>query len=701
MCGKKTKLEFYMSEIEKDLNQRFWINALDGKFMLYDRNTGNVHFCSDQENLLKMQKELSALPESKTIFMESKDNSFKINLSTVCNLHCDYCFRDKESHICTDVEAAKKIIDWILDVYARGFGFYSFALNMTSEALFELEKLQQIKAYLDERLNICFDLKEVTSVEVGRKYLSCFDSDLIGDLGNYVSAKNCVNKLNDLLSMRNLKDYFSVPEGMVIPEWERTQLENIDGLTERDVILANRRFLEVLFPETFKLKANYVLYVCTNGTICSDEVISFLKEIGLKRICVSLDGPASVQDKHRYFYNGNGSFVPIMKNIRKFKAAGFEIEIAAVITRDFLKPLRLVEFFKEIGADAVGMNVVRAGKGASLDLDDAKNLLSGYRDLFNRIFDDAVMGDYSLIRLLQNDICFAAVKHVLSKTRLLKRCKWNEELVFDSKGNVYSCDYFIGKKEFLRGSIESNKLKEIGSGKLFVEEREPCKDCWCKYMCGGTCFHNSYVKTGDLAVAESVECFISKGLRELGMELIHKLVRAGVNLFEFGKYLGFQIDSLLNFTKEFTFQNGLLHEFKGTLVEFKNEMEKVISFLKDLNVQHKEEIYISVEGIESFGENKLLKFKVMIPTLKEIDEQRLSSTNYKVIRNYSSGHCISMKSKSNDDEMSVVKDLIYGFVEKFKVPVKGNLVYKGPVDVFTGEREEIIDVYLCQTENVI
>ena len=90
-----------------------------------------------------------------------------------------------------------------------------------------------------------------------------------------------------------------------------------------------------------------------------------------------------------------------------------------------------------------------------------------------------------------------------------------------------------------------------------------------------------------------------------------------------------------------------------------------------------------------------------IDTLKEIDEQRLSSTNYKVIRNYSSGHCISMKSKSNDDEMSVVKDLIYGFVEKFKVPVKGNLVYKGPVDVFTGEREEIIDVYLCQTENVI
>lgn len=690
-----------MFRVNEDLKKRVWISENDEKFMLYDRNTGNVHFADDEKALKDIEEDLLKLPELKSVFAESMDNSFKINLSTICNLHCDYCFRDKESHIPTDVDTAKKIIDYILDVSAPGLDFYSFAFNMTSEALFELEKLKQIKAYLDERINICFDLKEISSIEKGLIFLGCFDSSLVGSLEKYDSEILIVKKLNELLKLKNLKDYFVIPQGMKIPDWERNQLEKMNELTEKEIILANRRFLEFLFPETFAHKANYVFYICTNGTICSDEVISFFKEIELKRICISLDGPAAIHDKHRYFYNGNTSHAGILKNIRKFKSEGFEIEIASVITRDFMKPLKIAEYLMGIGVNAIGMNVVRAGKPSSLNLEDGKKLLNGYKDLFERIYQDAVKGDFSLIELLKNDICFSAVKHVMSKNRFVKRCKWNEELVFDSKGDIYPCDYFIGKKGFCRGSINSSKLKDIGKDKIFADEREPCKDCWSKYMCAGTCFHNSFVRTGDLSVADPVECLISKGIRKMGLELVHRLYLAGVNLFEFAKRIGFYFDSELNFSKVFSFENGISYEFDGTLVKFEKEISKLFLFIEKLNLHYEKEIYVTVENIKNVGKSQMIHFVVMIQTKEKIENEWLKGTNYNSIKNYESGFCISIECNSDDDEMESAKNKLYEFAEMYKVPVNGNLIYKGNIEAFLGVKEFKMNVFMCQKKNVI
>lgn len=56
----------------------------------------------------------------------------------------------------------------------------------------------------------------------------------------------------------------------------------------------------------------------TNGTLLTDEIISFLVEHNIS-ILVSLDGSKSVHDKHRKFIDGTGSFEVIMKNLSKIK----------------------------------------------------------------------------------------------------------------------------------------------------------------------------------------------------------------------------------------------------------------------------------------------------------------------------------------------------------------------------------------------
>lgn len=689
-----------MIELKDELKNRVCVCEFNNRYMFYDQNTGRVYLADNEKKIGDVLSTIESTPETESVFMKSADNSFKINLSTICNLHCDYCFRDKDSHVSTDVQKAKQIIDFILDDYAPDLSFYSFAFNMTSESLFELEKLKEIKKYLDERLSIKFTVYDIHSVKQGKDMLSYFGTELVPRVDDFDSVDEILNKLNSFLGMKNLIDYFLIPDGMKIPAWESNQLKNVNKLSKKELILLNRRLIEFLFPETFRHKPNYVFYICTNGTIYSEEASKFFKEIELSKICISLDGPASVHDKHRYFYNGNASHSMILKNVKKFMADGFEIDVAAVITRDCLKPLKLVSYFQSLGVASVTMNIVRAGFGASLDLNDADLLLEGYKELFSKVYLDVVRGDYSLVDLLKNDVCFTAPKHILGKTRLLKRCKWNEDIIFDSKGDIYPCDYVIGRKEFLRGSVGSTKLKEPGNGKLFVDEREGCGNCWCKYMCGGTCFYNSLVKTGDLAVPDSVECKINKGVRELGLKLIHKLILAGVNLFEFGKHLGFDYDERLVFDKRFVLNDCIRFNFKGTLTRFEREVSKMFLFMEKNNMHYKKEFFACVNDVYKSDGNDVLDVSIYMETREKIPFSAAESSDYECLDSFDFGRCIYSETESEDAKIEETKQILLDTVKRYRIPVNSHFIYKGTLEGFLGYEKSRFGVMMTLPENV-
>ena len=139
----------------------------------------------------------------------------------------------------------------------------------------------------------------------------------------------------------------------------------------------------------------------------------------------------------------------------------------------------------------------------------------------------------------------------LSKNRIVKRCKWNEDTIFDSDGDIYPCDYFIGNRKYLRGNINSTKVQDICEGKLLVDERGNCKDCWCKYLCGGTCFYNSLKNMDDISLPDPVECKLSKAMKEMSVRFVHKLIDSGVDLFEFARRIGFEVDENVVFNESF------------------------------------------------------------------------------------------------------------------------------------------------------
>ena len=134
--------------------------------------------------------------------MKTDENVFKLNMSTTCNLNCDYCFRDKKSHIQTDVEKAKKIIDFIVDDYSPHVWMYSFSVNLTSESLVELNRIREIKKYIDERTSPLYTLKDFKDLTDAKNHLSCFPKALVKNITDFEDVESVVEKLNSIMSMK-------------------------------------------------------------------------------------------------------------------------------------------------------------------------------------------------------------------------------------------------------------------------------------------------------------------------------------------------------------------------------------------------------------------------------------------------------------------------------------------------------------------
>ena len=77
-------------------------------------------------------------------------------------------------------------------------------------------------------------------------------------------------------------------------------------------------------------------------------------------------------------------------------------------------------------------------------------------------------------------------------------------------GYFYLCHHFSGSTRKL-GPIESGLPPQTAyiASAPGVENREPCRECWARHLCGGACYHRQFVGSGPNDIADC------KNLQEL------------------------------------------------------------------------------------------------------------------------------------------------------------------------------------------
>ena len=286
------------------------------------------------------------------------------------------------------------------------------------------------------------------------------------------------------------------------------------------VVKATFDYCKKLEPEIGK---KFAFSMTTNGTILNDEIYNFIKDNKIS-VMISVDGGKDIQDKHRCYCDGKGSFEDVCKNIEKFKEArgGYLTARATVCSTD-IRFKKIKDDLLSLGFTNAVTSMVDTGEDSPLFVGGnyTERVLEQYRILADDYVEKIKNGGR------ESDIVFTSTLNSLYfKKMKIRACNaGNNGIAVGTDENIYPCHRFMGMKDYIIGTLDTG-IDESLRGKYrkaTIYTKEECKDCWARYLCNGACAHTSAIHGGDVFHAPVCYCDIYKGLYEIILDTYWRL----------------------------------------------------------------------------------------------------------------------------------------------------------------------------------
>ncbi|MCU0934793.1 MAG: radical SAM protein [Gammaproteobacteria bacterium] len=238
-------------------------------------------------------------------------------------------------------------------------------------------------------------------------------------------------------------------------------------------------------PDLFEIAAHgrqlgLSQHLLTNGTLVTPESAARVRE-HFEGVQVSLDGMEEVNDRFR----NRGSFRRTVAGIRTLLDAGNPVVVSCVVSRHNIDQMdEFFEFMAGLGVRSLHfMNLQKCGRGRNTCEDGVSTYEFAYRltELWRRWQDTFVLPLPKLLKLPRFE-------------RKLNCSPGNGVVEIDPCGRVFPCYYFMEAGE-AAGSVRNARLADIYYGsehlarlrRVSVDDREPCRSCDYRYLCGGGC----------------------------------------------------------------------------------------------------------------------------------------------------------------------------------------------------------------------
>lgn len=261
----------------------------------------------------------------------------------------------------------------------------------------------------------------------------------------------------------------------------------------------------------------------TNGTLLTKENVDKMKELGITKQVVSLDGDREVHDFSRKYKDNSSSFDDTIKGIKLLQAAGIKVDVSCVVVPEYPDLYKTIMFYKSIGIHHIGFQIVRPPVKSSFTKESLNTLFTSVDKLYQQMFDDIKNNDLRLFYMLDETPLLDVFNNIINKVKYSTRCTYGAELTFDSNGDAYPCMGLIGKKQFRYGNYKDNLKFEKISNIIYVDNVEKCKDCWARYICGGHCKTLAYNTNNNILDVNEVECLYRKTMIQKSLNFYTKL----------------------------------------------------------------------------------------------------------------------------------------------------------------------------------
>lgn len=265
----------------------------------------------------------------------------------------------------------------------------------------------------------------------------------------------------------------------------------------------------------------------TNAVLLNDENMRWIDD-NMNNVVLSLDGRKAVNDHMRKTVSGGGSFDVIIENIKKMaalrEASGKEYYVRGTYTKNNLDFGKDVEFLAEQGFRSVSVEpvVTDETKNYAILEGDVDRIKAEYDRLALAYLDKEAKGlDYLFYHFMVNLDAGPCVYKRISG------CGAGRDYVaVTPQGTIYPCHQFVGNADFIMGNVNDGitnpQIKDTFMGANLLK-KEACRDCWCRYFCGGGCHANAWNFNHTVMEPYDVSCEIEK--RRVENALMIKIVQ--------------------------------------------------------------------------------------------------------------------------------------------------------------------------------
>ncbi len=245
-------------------------------------------------------------------------------------------------------------------------------------------------------------------------------------------------------------------------------------------------------------KVRITFGITTNGTLLSRADIALLSAHPFA-VTISLDGTREAHDARRRTKSGSPSFDGILERAAPLLSEPGLAKIAArvTLTRRFLDVSACLNRLASAGFAEIGVSPLRTGPDASL------RLVGGDWDVLLDAMKTAAGREWARVKDTLEPLRFSnfatAMKQLFRGACDALPCRAAAGYVsLGADGRYYTCHRTVGETACDLGGVQSGPSAE--ARRAFVEgrrvdEQEPCRSCWARYLCGGGC-HAEVLQAG-------------------------------------------------------------------------------------------------------------------------------------------------------------------------------------------------------------
>jgi len=234
----------------------------------------------------------------------------------------------------------------------------------------------------------------------------------------------------------------------------------------------------------------------TNGILLDKKFLSFFKRKNFK-IGLSLDGPEKLHDAMRVFPDGSGTHKKVMRSINLMKKMHMDFGCILILNKTNYESITQIYDFYNKEKIRFKLNPV------ILEINSPYGITAAE-------YGTALIRLYDHMKGVENGINCKTIDYLRNGVTkgCTEECTYQKDchkhfVGFDTNGDVYPCNRFVGHKRMAMGNIHKKHLTTIfKSDKYMKLERKPkklgCNLCYWKNICNGGCGYESYTTYGTL-----------------------------------------------------------------------------------------------------------------------------------------------------------------------------------------------------------